>query len=43
MFGNRVPRKIFGPNREEKTGNWWTLYSGELHVLYLPNVTEVVK
>jgi hypothetical protein len=39
VFGNRVPRKIYGPEREETTGDWRRLHNKELHGLYsLPNI-----
>jgi hypothetical protein len=31
-----VLRRIFGPNRDEVTGEWRKLHSRELHNLYLP-------
>jgi hypothetical protein len=31
-----VQRRIFGPKRDEVTGQWRKLHSGELHNLYLP-------
>jgi hypothetical protein len=34
VFENRVLRGIFGPKRNEVTGEWRTLHSGELHNLY---------
>jgi hypothetical protein len=34
MFENRVLRRIFGPKRDEVTGEWRKLYNGELHNLY---------
>jgi hypothetical protein len=34
VFGNRVLRGIFGPKRDEVTGEWRKLHSGELHNLY---------
>jgi hypothetical protein len=34
IFENRVLKKIFGPKREEVTGDWRKLYSEELHGLY---------
>jgi hypothetical protein len=41
---NRVLRRIFGPKRDEVTGEWRRLHSKELHVLYsLPNITRVIK
>jgi hypothetical protein len=33
MFENRVLRRIFGPKRDEVTGKWRKLHSGELHNL----------
>jgi hypothetical protein len=34
VFENRVLRRIFGPKRDEVTGEWRKLLSGELHNLY---------
>jgi hypothetical protein len=34
VFENRVLRRIFGPNRDEVTGEWRKLHGGELHNLY---------
>jgi hypothetical protein len=34
VFENRVLRRIFGPTRDEMTGEWRKLHSGELHNLY---------
>jgi hypothetical protein len=34
VFGNRVLKGIFGPKRDEVTGDWRKLHSGELHNLY---------
>jgi hypothetical protein len=34
VFENRVLRGIFGPKRDEVTGEWRKLYNGELHILY---------
>jgi hypothetical protein len=34
VFQNRVLRRIFGPNRDEGTGQWRKAHSGELHNLY---------
>jgi hypothetical protein len=36
VFENRVLRSIFGPRRDEVTGEWRKLHSGELHNLYSP-------
>jgi hypothetical protein len=34
VFDNRVLGRIFGPTRDEVTGEWRKLHSGELHNLY---------
>jgi hypothetical protein len=34
VFENRVPRRIFGPKRDEMTGEWKKLHNEELHILY---------
>jgi len=37
-------RRIFGPKREEATGEWRTLHNDELSGLYCsPNIVRVVK
>jgi hypothetical protein len=39
-----VPRRIFGPNREEVTGGWKKLHNEEFHTLYpLPYINRVTK
>jgi hypothetical protein len=39
VFGNRLLRKIFGPKRDEVTGDWGKLNNEDLHNLYSsPNV-----
>ena len=44
MFENRVLRRIFGPKRNEVTGEWRKLHNEELSDLYsLPNIVRVVK
>jgi hypothetical protein len=34
MFENRVLRGIFGPKRDEVTGDWRKLHNEELHNFY---------
>jgi len=34
VFENRVLRKIFGPKRDEVTGEWRKLHTEELNDLY---------
>jgi hypothetical protein len=34
VFENRVLRRIFGPKRDEVTGEWMKLHNEELHNLY---------
>jgi hypothetical protein len=44
VFENRVVRRLFGPKREEATGEWRRLHNGELNDLYLsPNIIRVIK
>ena len=44
MFENRVLRRVFGPKRDEVTGEWRKLQNEELRDLYsLPNIVRVVK
>ena len=44
MFENRVSRRVFGPKRDEVTGEWRELHTEELSDLYsLPNIVRVVK
>ena len=43
MFENRVLRRVFGPKRDELTGEWRKLHNEELSDLYLPNIVRVVK
>jgi hypothetical protein len=44
VFENRVLRSIFGPKRDEVTGEWRRLHNKELHALYSsPNVIRVIK
>ena len=44
VFQNMVLRKIFGPKRDEITGEWRRLHSDELYDLYSSlNNTRVMK
>ena len=44
MFESRVLRRVFGPKRDEVTGEWRKLHNEELRDLYsLPNIVRVVK
>jgi hypothetical protein len=44
VFGNRVLRRIFGPKRDEITGELRKLHSGELHSLYSsPDIIRQIK
>jgi len=44
MLENRVLRRVFGPKRDEVTGEWRKLRNEELSDLYsLPNIVQVVK
>jgi hypothetical protein len=44
VFENRVLRRIFGPKRDEVTGEWRKLHSEELHNLYsFPDIIRQVK
>jgi len=39
VFGNRVLTRIFGPKRDEVTGEWRKLHNEELNDLYCsPNI-----
>jgi hypothetical protein len=41
VFENRVLRRMFGPNRDEVTGEWWKLRNEELHKLY--SSTNIIR
>jgi hypothetical protein len=44
VFENRVLRRIFGPKRNEVTGEWRKLHNEELHNLYSsPDIFRQVK
>ena len=39
MFENRLPRKVFGPKRDDVTGEWRKLHNEEVNHLYSsPNI-----
>jgi hypothetical protein len=39
VFENKVLRRIFGPKRDEVTGEWRRLHNNELYALYSsPNI-----
>jgi hypothetical protein len=43
-FEKRALRRIFGPKRDEVTGEWRKLYNEELHILYSsPNIIRRIK
>jgi hypothetical protein len=44
VFENRVLRRVFGPKRDEETGEWRMLLNEEPNDLYsVPNIVRVVK
>jgi hypothetical protein len=44
VFENRVLRRIFGPKRDEVTGEWRRLHNEELNALYSsPTIIRVIK
>jgi hypothetical protein len=44
VFENRVLRRVFGPKRDEVTGEWRKLHSEELHKLCsTPNIIRQIK
>jgi hypothetical protein len=44
VFEDRVLRRIFGPKRDEATGEWRRLHNEELNDLYSsPNIIRVIK
>jgi hypothetical protein len=43
MFENRVLRRIFGPKRDEVTGEWRKLHNEELSDLYSsPSIIRII-
>jgi hypothetical protein len=44
VFENRVLRRIFGPKRDEVTGEWRKLHNEELRNLYSsPSIIRIIK
>jgi hypothetical protein len=44
VFENRVLKRIFGPKRDEVTGEWRKLHNAQLHNLYSsPDIIRQVK
>jgi hypothetical protein len=44
VFENRVLRRIFGPKRDEVTGEWRKLHNKELRDLYSsPSIIRIIK
>jgi len=44
VFENKVLRRIFGPKRNDVTGEWGRLHNQELNDLYSsPNIVWVIK
>jgi hypothetical protein len=44
VFENKVLRRVFGPKRDEVTGEWRRLHNKELYALYSsPNIIRVIK
>ena len=43
VFENRIPRRVFGPKRDDN-GKWRRLHNEGLHCLYRsPNIVRVIK
>jgi hypothetical protein len=44
VFENRVLRRIFGPKKDELTGEWRKLHNEELRDLYsMPSIIRIIK
>jgi hypothetical protein len=43
LFANRVLRRVFGPKRDEVTGEWRKLYNEELNDVYTLPIVRLGK
>jgi hypothetical protein len=43
VFENRVLSEIFGPKRDEVTGEWRKLHNEKLNLYSPPNIIRVIK
>jgi hypothetical protein len=43
MFENTVPRRIFGPKKDEVTWEWRRLHKEELYDLYTLNIIQMIQ
>jgi hypothetical protein len=44
VFESRMLRRIFGPKKDEVTGEWRKLHNKELHDLYSsPSIIRIIK
>jgi hypothetical protein len=43
VFENRVLRRIFGPKRDDVTGEWRKRHNKELNPFASPNILRVIK
>jgi hypothetical protein len=44
VFENRVLRRMFGPKRDEVTGEWRKFHNEELHILFSsPDIIRQIK
>jgi hypothetical protein len=44
VFENKVLRRMFGPKRDEVTGDWRKVHNKELHDLYSsPSIIRIIK
>jgi len=43
MFEKRVPRRKFGPKKDEVIWEWRRLHKKELYDLYTPSIIQVIQ